>query len=178
MYVVLHDAELSRCSAAHHTCWCLQACHGASVQCNTQSITQQHLCRGLWKPCYHCSPESAWLHCHSEPSLHCSPGSPGDAPDQAMLADFLSDDLASVEERPALFCGGLQARASVGSQASPWAADADAQAMLPLERMLDMLGQQQQPGAHHAARLPALGQRPNQHAARACCRACWMCCST
>lgn len=84
-----------------------------------------------------------------------------------MLADFLSEDLASPEGAAALFGGRLQARASAGGQASPWASDADAQSMLPLERMLDMLGQQHKPGAHHAALLPAHAQRTERTAAHA-----------
>ena len=88
-----------------------------------------------------------------KPALHASPGLPGGAPDEAMLADFLGGDLASPEDARALFGGRLETGPSAGSQASPWASDADAQCMLPLERMLDMLGQQPQPGAHHAALL-------------------------
>ena len=79
-----------------------------------------------------------------------------------MLADFLSGNLASPEDAPAVPCALLQARASAGSQAPPWAFDADAQAMLPLESMLDMLGQQPKPGAHHAPLLPAPAQSPER----------------
>ena len=111
--------------------------------------------------------DSAWHLLHCEPAVLRSPGSLGDAPDEAMLADFLSEDLASPEDAHTLFGGRLQARASAGSQASPWASDADAQAMLPLERMLDLLGQQRKPGAHHAALLPAQAQHTERKAAHA-----------
>ena len=90
----------------------------------------------------------------------------GDAPDVAMLADFLGDDLAPAKGAPASLGGPLQPRASGDSHASPWASDADVQSMLPLERMLEMLGQQSRPSAHHMALCTAQRQRPQLCAVR------------